>query len=84
MADENEKLVTLNTIPLGKKCVVIGFKEMAKNKRRHLLDMGITRGCVIEIVKKAPFGDPVSIVIRGYDLCLRKTDMSNIIVEVQE
>ena len=84
MTEKNNEVITLDTVPLGKKCIVIGFKEMAKNKRRHLLDMGITRGCNIEIVKIAPLGDPVSIIVRGYDLCLRKTDMSDIIVEVQK
>jgi Fe2+ transport system protein A len=50
--------------------------------RRRLLDMGITRGAIVKIKKFAPLGDPVDIEIRGYELCLRKSDMQNIDIEV--
>ena len=42
--------------------------------RRHLMDMGITKGCSIFVRKVAPLGDPVEITIRGYELSLRKAD----------
>ena len=81
---ENKQIMkmTLNQVSIGQSCIVVGFSDIARNKRRHLLDMGITRGCKIDVVKKAPFGDPVSIIIRGYDLCLRRKDMADIFVEV--
>ena len=49
--------------------------------RRHLLDMGITKGCEIYIRKVAPLGDPVEITVRGYELTLRKSEAE--IVEVE-
>ena len=49
--------------------------------RRHLLDMGITKGCDIYIRKVAPLGDPVEITVRGYELTLRKSEAE--IVEVE-
>ena len=36
----------------------------------------------IKIKKIAPLGDPIDIEVRGYELCLRKFDMSMIDVEV--
>lgn len=36
--------------------------------------MGITMGVIVKIKKVAPFGDPISIELRGYELCLRKKD----------
>ncbi len=42
--------------------------------KRHLMDMGITKGCEIFIRKVAPLGDPVEITVRGYELSLRKGD----------
>ena len=30
----------------------------------------------------SPLGDPISIGLRGYQLCMRKEDMDNILVEV--
>ena len=49
--------------------------------RRHLMDMGITKGCSIFVRKVAPLGDPVEIMIRGYELSLRKSEAE--IIEVQ-
>jgi ferrous iron transport protein A len=46
------------------------------------MDMGITEGVQIKIKKIAPLGDPIDIELRGYELCIRKTDMSMIDVEV--
>ena len=42
--------------------------------KRHIMDMGITKGCQIYVRKVAPLGDPVEITVRGYELSLRKSD----------
>ena len=42
--------------------------------RRRLFDMGVTPGAKVMMVKKAPLGDPIEIVIRGYNLTLRKDE----------
>ena len=49
--------------------------------KKHLMDMGITKGCQIYDRKVAPLGDPIEITIRGYELSLRKGDAENIEVE---
>lgn len=46
--------------------------------KRHIMDMGITKGCQIHVRKVAPLGDPVEITVRGYELSLRKSDAENI------
>ena len=46
--------------------------------KKHLMDMGITKGCEIYIRKVAPLGDPIEITVRGYELSLRKGDAENI------
>lgn len=50
--------------------------------RRRLLDMGITKGVVLEVKKIAPFGDPIDLWLRGYELCVRRKDVEGIEVEV--
>jgi len=40
--------------------------------KRHIMDMGITKGVEIYVRKVAPLGDPVEITVRGYELSLRK------------
>ena len=42
--------------------------------KRRIMDMGITKGVVIKVVKVAPLGDPLEINVRGYELSLRKAD----------
>ena len=49
--------------------------------RKHIMDMGITKGCSIFVRKVAPLGDPVEITIRGYELSLRKSEAELIEVE---
>ena len=50
--------------------------------RRRLLDMGITHGVGIEVVRVSPLGDPVEYKLRGYNLSLRKAEAQLIEVEV--
>ena len=49
--------------------------------RRRLLDMGLTPGTRITVIKFAPFGDPVVISLRGYELSIRKQDAALVSVE---
>ncbi len=52
--------------------------------RRRLFDMGVTPGVDVFLRKCAPLGDPIEIVIRGYELTLRKTEADAIIMEVEK
>ena len=49
--------------------------------RRRIMDMGITKGVQVNIVKVAPLGDPIEVVVRGYNLSIRKADAELIEVE---
>jgi len=42
--------------------------------RRRLLDMGLTPGTRVLVRKVAPFGDPLELFLRGYELTLRGDD----------
>lgn len=46
--------------------------------RRRIIDMGITPGVKVHVVKCAPFGDPMEISVHGYDLSIRKSDAMKI------
>lgn len=50
--------------------------------RDRLLDMGLTPGTEVMIRRAAPFGDPIEITLRGYELTLSLKDAKNIEVEV--
>ena len=50
--------------------------------KRRLLEMGLLHGAHIEIIKRAPLGDPIEVKIKGYNLSLRGHEASNIFVDV--
>ena len=52
--------------------------------RQHFLDMGVIPGAEITVVKYAPMGDPVELLIHGYKLTLRLDDADKIEVEPAE
>lgn len=72
----------MSDLVVGQKAKVLKLNEDDKAIRRHLLDMGVTRGVEITIKKIAPMGDPIDISLRDYELCIRKEDLSKIEVEV--
>jgi ferrous iron transport protein A len=49
--------------------------------RRRMLDMGLTHGVEVRMLRLAPLGDPVEFSLRGYSLSLRRTEAQS--VEVQ-
>ncbi len=51
--------------------------------RRRILDMGITPSAQIYLRKKAPFGDPLEITVRNYELTLRKNEAELVTMEVK-
>lgn len=53
--------------------------------RRHFLDMGVIPDTVVKVVKYAPMGDPIELMIHGYELTLRLSDAEKIeVVAVDE
>ena len=74
----------LSELKVGQKAKILKLNVKNNEIRRHLLDMGLTRGTKIEIKKIAPMGDPIDIKLRDYELCISKSDLSQIDVEVLE
>lgn len=51
--------------------------------RRRLFDMGLTPGAEIYMRKRAPFGDPLEVTLRGYELTLRKDEAKSVELKVE-
>ena len=66
-------MMTLKDIPCGSTVKVIRLHGEGII-RRHLMDMGITKGATVHVRKIAPLGDPMEIYVRGYELTLRKSE----------
>ena len=76
--------VTLDKLKVGQKAKVLSIDILDKKRKRHLLDMGLTRGVNLKIKRIAPMGDPVSIELRGYVLRVSKRDLEKIVVTVEK
>jgi len=75
-------ICNLSELTVGQTAKVLNLNEENKRIRRHLLDMGVTRGVEITVKKIAPMGDPIDIALRDYELCICKADLEKIHVEV--
>jgi len=74
-------MTKLSEAMVGQKLRVVSVKGASSAKRR-LKEMGLTNGVVLEVVKVAPFGDPIDVLVRGYHLSIRKKEAELIEVEV--
>ena len=72
--------MTLKEMKPGQSGQVQSIGESGPLKRR-IMDMGITPGVSVKVIKVAPLGDPVEIHVRGYELSLRKEQAARIEVQ---
>lgn len=72
--------MTLRDLKVGQSAKIVKNKTEGALKQRFM-DMGITKGVEVKILKIAPLGDPIEIEIRGYNLSIRKHDAEKIEVE---
>lgn len=71
--------IPLNALPDGESGVVDRI-ELAGATKRRLIEMGITPGTRVGVLKRAPLGDPIEILLRGFSLTIRGTDAEKIFV----
>lgn len=76
-----QALRTLDTFRPGQRCRVNGVVGNGCTQQR-LLEMGVSDGADIEVLRYAPLGDPMEIFVRGFYLTLRKSEAA--LVEVEE
>lgn len=72
--------MTLDRLKIGETAVIktVGGEGAL---RLRLLDMGLIPRTKVKMLKRAPMGDPLDIIVRGYELTLRAEDAKNIEIE---
>jgi ferrous iron transport protein A len=50
---------------------------------RRLLALGLAPGTRVRVVRRAPLGDPTVYELRGYQLCLRRSEAAGVRVQSQ-
>ena len=69
----NSNSLKLNQVRIGRSVRVVRVLGEGALRQR-ILDMGLTKNAVVKVLKMAPFGDPIEITVRGFQLSLRKAE----------
>ena len=69
--------MTLRELPVGGSAEILSVGGEGA-LRQHFLDMGLIPGARVKLVKYAPLGDPMELMINGYALTLRLADAGRI------
>ena len=75
-------MTTLGELRSGERGVVLRWIGGAPPTR--LLEMGVLAGTEVEVVRRAPLGDPIEIKLRGYHLSVRREEAEQIEVAPSE
>ena len=73
----SHKTIALNQLSVGK-CGRVVSVTGEQELRRRLLEMGFCNGVRVEVIRRAPLGDPIEYLLRGYHLSLREAQAKSI------
>ena len=75
--------VPLETLQPGQTATVEGFTLFDEMSQR-LMHMGLVEGAELEVIRRAPSGDPIEIEVLGYALSLRRSEAAHVLVDPTE
>lgn len=71
--------IPLDSLNAGEQGRITGLTG-APDVRRRLMEMGLTPGTSLRVVRFAPLGDPIDVEVRGYHLSLRKHEARQVML----
>ncbi len=74
-------MITLKDVKPGQTVLVDSVKVTGQARGRFMA-MGIMRGARLQVVKVAPLGDPIEVLVKSYNLSFRKAEAEQIIVSL--
>ncbi|RCU51923.1 MULTISPECIES: FeoA family protein [Corallincola] len=77
--------MVLSDVRIGQRATVteLCLQSITASQRQRLLASGLTPGCAVELVRKAPLGGAVQLQVRGARLCIGSLLAQAITVEVK-
>lgn len=73
--------ITLDQLKIGRSATIVSVEDENEALRARILNMGLTPGITISLIKTAPLGDPMEFRVRGYELTLRKENAAKILIK---
>ena len=80
MSAEAENAEPLSGLLPGQRGRVVAV-HVGDSNRGRIMEMGVTVGTTVEVVRFAPLGDPMELKVRGAHISLRKADAAGVRVE---
>lgn len=74
---------TLADLKLGQPAQILGFQNAEHPSAQRLMQLGMIKGELIELLRSAPGGDPMEYRVMGYNLSLRRAEAAEILVTNQ-
>jgi ferrous iron transport protein A len=72
-----DKCLALSELPTGCRAELCAH-ERSDPLSERLLDLGLVPGTPVEVIRRAPLGDPIEVELRGYRLCLRRAEAEGV------
>lgn len=76
--------INLASLSKGQQARLVKINTRDPKLRQRFLDMGLTPGVIVLVKNVAPLGSPITLILRDYQLSVRKNDLLDLIVEVIE
>lgn len=66
-------------LELNEQAIIRAFSDQLMSLK--LLEMGCLPGASIQLISKAPLGDPICLNVSGYSLAMRKSEAATILID---
>mgnify|MGYP001185794050 FL=1 len=73
-------MLSLNELHPGDRATIRSIQGTTVEEA-HLMEMGLLPGTAVELIKRAPLGDPIELRVRRYHLSIRRSEAHAIMVE---
>ncbi len=82
-AEANDAGVPLSSLAPGRRARVLSVDASTPEGRR-LQELGFLPETEIRVVRRAPLGDPIAFLLRGAQICLRRSETARIRVRATD
>ncbi len=77
MSETPDSSRPLSELKPGQRATVLAL-DLPGSVKGRVLEMGLTKGTTVEVIRFAPLGDPMELKVRGSHISLRKADAAGI------
>ncbi|UNQ73545.1 FeoA family protein [Infirmifilum sp. NZ] len=72
----------LSELRPGEVGTVVGYADAPSWLKRRLVEMGLSKGTTVKMVRNAPLKDPIEFEVRGYNVSIQREKAEVVLVEV--